>query len=140
MTALIHDKKDDILMHRWRYPSLSIHGQSPAYTSPCSVDVLCSFILILIFIIQIIVLCHSCRSLAVKENWGWCAVKLLCIHTENYFYYFLLMYRNRGSFQWIWIQNSHSKEGDWKVLSTTRPWSATRGNQAIGHPTSTAKV
>ena len=24
---LIHDKKEDVLMHRWRYPSLSLHGE-----------------------------------------------------------------------------------------------------------------
>ena len=30
---LIHDRKEDILMHRWRYPSLSIHGlPSPPYS------------------------------------------------------------------------------------------------------------
>lgn len=32
VTALIHDKKDDILMHRWRYPSLSIHGIEGAFS------------------------------------------------------------------------------------------------------------
>ena len=25
---LLHDRKEDILMHRWRFPSLSFHGQS----------------------------------------------------------------------------------------------------------------
>jgi len=24
---LIHDKKEEVLMHRWRYPSLSLHGK-----------------------------------------------------------------------------------------------------------------
>ena len=23
---LLHDKKEEILMHRWRFPSLSLHG------------------------------------------------------------------------------------------------------------------
>ncbi|OWF54759.1 cytosolic non-specific dipeptidase-like isoform X2 [Mizuhopecten yessoensis] len=30
--ALIHDNKQDILMHRWRYPSLSIHGIEGAFS------------------------------------------------------------------------------------------------------------
>lgn len=29
---LIHDKKEDVLMHRWRYPSLSLHGIEGAFS------------------------------------------------------------------------------------------------------------
>lgn len=32
--ALIHDNKPDVLMHRWRYPSLSIHGIEGAFSDP----------------------------------------------------------------------------------------------------------
>ncbi|XP_061178072.1 cytosolic non-specific dipeptidase-like [Saccostrea echinata] len=32
VTKLIHSKKEDILMHRWRYPSLSIHGIEGAFS------------------------------------------------------------------------------------------------------------
>nr|KAG5702359.1 hypothetical protein BaRGS_002141 [Batillaria attramentaria] len=31
---LIHDKKEDVLMHRWRYPSLSLHGIEGAFSAP----------------------------------------------------------------------------------------------------------
>ncbi|XP_062609502.1 cytosolic non-specific dipeptidase-like [Saccostrea cucullata] len=34
VTSLIHNKKEDILMHRWRYPSLSIHGIEGAFSEP----------------------------------------------------------------------------------------------------------
>ncbi|KAI0213340.1 Cytosolic non-specific dipeptidase [Lamellibrachia satsuma] len=30
-SRLIHDKKEDVLMHRWRYPSLSLHGIEGAF-------------------------------------------------------------------------------------------------------------
>uniref|UniRef100_A0A3Q3XE33 Cytosolic non-specific dipeptidase n=1 Tax=Mola mola TaxID=94237 RepID=A0A3Q3XE33_MOLML len=31
---LLYDKKDEILMHRWRYPSLSLHGIEGAFFEP----------------------------------------------------------------------------------------------------------
>nr|CAI5834770.1 unnamed protein product [Callosobruchus analis] len=31
---LLHSSKEDILMHRWRYPSLSIHGVEGAFSDP----------------------------------------------------------------------------------------------------------
>merc|ERR1712168_1767234 len=31
---LLHDNKPDLLMHRWRYPSLSIHGVEGAFYEP----------------------------------------------------------------------------------------------------------
>ncbi|XP_052699358.1 cytosolic non-specific dipeptidase-like isoform X1 [Crassostrea angulata] len=40
VTALIHDKKEDILMHRWRYPSLSIHGIEGAFSESGSKTVI----------------------------------------------------------------------------------------------------
>lgn len=34
-TALLHkEKKEELLMHRWRYPSLSIHGIEGAFSEP----------------------------------------------------------------------------------------------------------
>nr|XP_022301158.1 cytosolic non-specific dipeptidase-like isoform X1 [Crassostrea virginica] len=37
---LIHDKKEDILMHRWRYPSLTIHGIEGAFSEAGSKTVI----------------------------------------------------------------------------------------------------
>ncbi|XP_028673047.1 beta-Ala-His dipeptidase-like isoform X1 [Erpetoichthys calabaricus] len=40
VTRLIYDKKEDVLMHYWRYPSLSIHGIQGAYADPGSKTVI----------------------------------------------------------------------------------------------------
>ncbi|XP_074638703.1 cytosolic non-specific dipeptidase-like isoform X2 [Acropora palmata] len=37
---LIHDTKEEVLMHRWRYPSLSIHGIEGAFYEPGSKTVI----------------------------------------------------------------------------------------------------
>ncbi|KAJ7390427.1 Metallopeptidase M20 [Desmophyllum pertusum] len=37
---LIHDSKEEVLMHRWRYPSLSIHGIEGAFYEPGSKTVI----------------------------------------------------------------------------------------------------
>lgn len=37
---LVYDNKFDILTHRWRYPSLSLHGIEGAYSGPAVKTVL----------------------------------------------------------------------------------------------------